>query len=75
MFTAFFRTNDKASRDLNANGHGLGLNICYNIAKMLGGGLSVESELGKGATFILDLETTYESILNSINANLNDSAD
>lgn len=43
MFTAFFRTNDKQSLELNATGHGLGLNICYKIAKLLGGNLSVES--------------------------------
>ena len=60
MFTAFFRTNDKTSLDLNATGHGLGLNICYKTAKLLGGGLSVESVYGKGATFILDLESTFE---------------
>jgi len=38
------------------------LYLCFEIAKILGGSLSVESEEGKGATFILDLETTYESV-------------
>jgi signal transduction histidine kinase/CheY-like chemotaxis protein len=36
-------------------GTGLGLTIAKNLAEMMGGSLSVKSELGKGCTFILEL--------------------
>jgi len=38
------------------NGHGLGLSISHNIAKILGGSLTAESEYGKGTTFTLNLK-------------------
>jgi two-component system sensor histidine kinase/response regulator len=37
----FYQTSDEKSKSLNQNGHGLGLNISYNIAKLLGGSLEV----------------------------------
>jgi len=41
---------------LNATSHGLGLSICHQIAKGLGGTLTFESEVGKGSTFTLEFE-------------------
>lgn len=41
---------------LNATSHGLGLSICHQIAKGLGGSLTFESEVGKGSTFTLEFE-------------------
>lgn len=36
LFKPYFRTSDKASRELNMNSHGLGLSISMSIAKILG---------------------------------------
>jgi two-component system NtrC family sensor kinase len=49
IFEAFFTTKQKVK------GVGLGLSVCYGIIKDHGGGIKVESEEGKGTTFIISL--------------------
>ena len=48
IFEPFFSTK-------GTEGTGLGLSITYGIARKLGGDISVESELGKGAAFTVTL--------------------
>lgn len=39
----------------NEKGNGIGLLLCYEMAIRLGGELRVESEIGAGSTFIVEL--------------------
>ncbi|MEK6654789.1 MAG: ATP-binding protein, partial [Thermodesulfobacteriota bacterium] len=49
IFDAFFTTKQKVK------GVGLGLSVCYGIIKDHGGEIRVESEVGRGTTFIISL--------------------
>lgn len=51
VFDRFF-TGDKSH---SKSGNGLGLSIVHKIVTLLGGNVSVESERGKGTTFIVEL--------------------
>lgn len=54
IFDPFFTTREVGE------GTGLGLSICYGILKEHGGRIWAESELGKGATFIVELPIVGE---------------
>ncbi len=49
LFSPFFTTKEVGK------GTGLGLSICYGIATDHGGRIYAQSELGKGATFVVEL--------------------
>lgn len=57
MFNAFERATD--TRINKVSGYGLGLTIVKQFVDMMGGSIEAESELGKGTTFIIKLETPY----------------
>lgn len=53
LFKPFSQVDNSATRQYE--GTGLGLNICAQLIKQMQGTISVESEEGKGSTFILRL--------------------
>ncbi len=56
LFQPFTQAERSTTRRFG--GSGLGLSICKNLTDMMNGDISVESELGKGSTFTVDL--TFE---------------
>ncbi len=56
IFEKFYRSDDDDV--ISRNGHGLGLSLANEIISLHSGHLTVESEKGKGTTFILELGKT-----------------
>jgi two-component system NtrC family sensor kinase len=60
IFEAFFTTKQKVK------GVGLGLSVCYGIIKDHGGEIRVESEEGKGTSFIISLPIESQNQILSV---------
>ncbi len=58
LFERFFRADKARSRELG--GTGLGLSIVKHLAQSFGGSVRVESELGKGSKFSVELPLAAE---------------
>ncbi len=56
IFSPFMQEHNSQS-DLNG-GTGLGLAISKNLTELMGGTIKVESDLGEGSTFIIEIPTT-----------------
>jgi len=51
----FSKLDEHASN--NQRGTGLGLSICKSLIELMGGSVTVESEVGKGSTFVMSMQT------------------
>ncbi len=59
IFDSFRQADNSTTRKYQ--GSGLGLSITRQLCELMGGTIEVESELGKGATFIVDIPLPIEA--------------
>jgi PAS domain S-box-containing protein len=60
VFEEFSQADDSTTRDYG--GTGLGLPISRRFCQMMGGDITVSSELGKGTTFTIELPTRVDAL-------------
>jgi len=65
IFHPFMQTSNNLKKDYG--GTGLGLAISLQIAKLMGGDLSVKSEPGKGSTFFFNVPVSIGSSVETVN--------
>lgn len=64
LFEAFKQADDSMTREYG--GSGLGLSICQEIVNLLGGKIYLESELGKGCEFTIELAFNAQHSLTDV---------
>ncbi|MGB5898239.1 MAG: transporter substrate-binding protein [Geitlerinemataceae cyanobacterium] len=65
LFEAFTQGDNSTTRSYG--GMGLGLAICQNFCQMMGGYITVDSELGKGSTFTVHLPDRLAPPMDEVN--------
>lgn len=60
LFKRFYQSGDKNA--VSRGGSGLGLNMTYELARLMGGDIAVSSEPGKGSVFTISLPVTVSAI-------------
>lgn len=65
LFQKFYRTDNTATREIG--GTGLGLYICKQIIELMNGKIWVESTVGAGSTFYVEVPRVDISQINTIN--------
>lgn len=63
IFEPFGQANPSSARKIQ--GSGLGLSIAKQLCEMMGGSIHVESELGKGAKFIISIPLPIDGVANT----------
>ena len=62
IFERFFQVSNAVNKDLSNTGTGIGLSLSLNIIKAHHGEITVESEEGKGSSFIVELQKGNEHL-------------
>lgn len=75
IFERFFQVNNSVNRELSNTGTGIGLSLSLNITKAHHGHITVESEEGKGSSFIVELPVGNEHFKEDKNVSLIEETD
>ena len=67
VFDLLWCSSNRMSRECNPNGNGLGLYICKQICKGLGGDIVVESAVGQGTAFLFSIKASLPNGTNAGN--------
>ncbi len=70
VFTPFYQVDPSSTR--RQDGSGLGLAVCKHLAELMGGELGVESRLGEGCTFWVDLPAPLTDSITSVSEQIDD---
>jgi len=71
LFQPFIQAENNSTRSYD--GSGLGLSICYELANIMSGKISVQSALGLGSTFVLSLPLPKIKPTNTVSSICNNS--